>query len=272
MQIIVLGMHRAGTSLTARMINMMGAYFAPEGLSLGFSNDNPKGFWERKDILQINKALLHHFGCTWYKVDHWDDKKLDTIPEPWSRNIRNTILELDAHRPWMIKDPRLCMTFPCWRPWLEVPVAVIACREPLEVARSLELRNGMPMEYGLALWEYHAVHIIRHTHDLPRVFTSYETMLSRPVENIFTLYEALREHGVQGLRLPSEREILSFVEPKLQRAHIADVDHVLTEEQKTLAAILCGEAMFDPNVKVSAHARRIMETLGPKISGAPINS
>ena len=31
MQIIVLGMHRSGTSLVTRLINMMGAYFGPEG-------------------------------------------------------------------------------------------------------------------------------------------------------------------------------------------------------------------------------------------------
>jgi hypothetical protein len=251
---------------------MMGAWFGPEGISLGFSQDNPKGFWERKDVLELNKALLRHFGAVWFKVDDWDDTRLATIPPPLTRAVRNLILELDAHRPWMIKDPRLCLTLPCFLPWLEVPVAVIANREPLEIARSLQLRNGMPLEYGLALWEYHAVHVIRHAHALPRIFTSFEAMLSRPVENVSKLYEQLVIHGVQGLRMPSEREILAFVEPSLQRARKADVDHVLTDEQRTLAAILGGEAMFDPAIEVSPHARRIMETMGHKVSGSPVNS
>ena len=59
MQIIVLGMHRSGTSATARLINMMGAYFGPENISLHKTDDNPKGFWERRDVMRINASLIH---------------------------------------------------------------------------------------------------------------------------------------------------------------------------------------------------------------------
>ena len=44
MQIIVLGMHRSGTSIVARLLNMMGAYFAPEGAAMPPTLDNPKGY------------------------------------------------------------------------------------------------------------------------------------------------------------------------------------------------------------------------------------
>jgi hypothetical protein len=44
MQVLVLGMHRSGTSMVARLLNMMGAYFAPEGTSLGANQEKPKGF------------------------------------------------------------------------------------------------------------------------------------------------------------------------------------------------------------------------------------
>lgn len=271
MQILILGMHRSGTSLAARLVNMMGAYFGPEGLSLGFSSDNPKGFWERRDILQINRALLRHFGCNWFRVDGWDDTKLGTLPAPLTRSIRQAVLELDAHRPWMVKDPRLCITLPCWRPWLEAPVAVVATRHPLSVARSLELRNAIPVEYGLALWEHHAVGIIRHAHDLPRAHVSFEAMLSDPVNKTRALYEELEVHGVQGLRMPRDREILAFVEPKLERARREDAAHKLSPHQKTLHAMLCGEMGFDANIEVSPEARHIMKTLGGKVSGAPVN-
>ena len=46
MQLIVLGMHRSGTSVLARMLNLMGAYFGAEGASTGASKENPKGFWD----------------------------------------------------------------------------------------------------------------------------------------------------------------------------------------------------------------------------------
>ena len=58
MQLIILGMHRSGTSMVTRLVNMMGAYFGPEGVSLGANDENPKGFWERRDVLDLDEALL----------------------------------------------------------------------------------------------------------------------------------------------------------------------------------------------------------------------
>ena len=262
MQIVILGMHRSGTSLTTRLINMMGAYFGPEGLSLGFAEDNPKGFWERRDVLKINQGMFRYFGCTWFKVDKWDDTRLGAMPPPLAHAIQSVILEMDAHRPWVMKDPRLCMTFPCWRPFLEVPVAVIAWRDPLEVARSLQIRNSLPIEYGLALWEYHAAHAIRHAAALPKAFTHYDSMIASPVEATKTLYEDLCKAGVSGLRLPSEREILAFVEPSLYRARRKDTSHALTPHQEKLSSMLRGDVPFDAKIEVSKAARDLMQGAG----------
>lgn len=266
MQIIVLGMHRSGTSLVTRIINMMGAYFGPEGISLGFHRDNPKGFWERKDVLYINEQLLKHFDATWHKVSNWDNGRLADTPRALTRSIRRTILDMDAHRPWVMKDPRLCITLPCWLPWLEVPVAVITSRDPLAVAHSLGLRNRIPAEYAMAMWEYYAVHTLNNAAPLAKLFTSYEDMLRTPVETTRTLYESLLKQGVQGLRMPSEREILAFVEPRLQRATGEPVPYEMSSHQKHLASMLRGEMPFEPGVGVSAQARRIMESMMVKVT------
>ena len=53
MQLIVLGMHRSGTSLVARMLNLMGVYFGPEGIGTNANEENPKGFWERRMALAL---------------------------------------------------------------------------------------------------------------------------------------------------------------------------------------------------------------------------
>jgi hypothetical protein len=57
MQILVLGMHRSGTSMVARLLNMMGAYFAPEGVEMPAHPEKPKGFWERQDVLLCIRLL-----------------------------------------------------------------------------------------------------------------------------------------------------------------------------------------------------------------------
>ncbi len=267
MQIIVLGMHRSGTSLTTRLINMMGAYFAPKNLWLEANADNPKGFWERTDVLAINRGLMQAGGCLWYRVDQWDDARVN-IPAPLANGMKATLQELNAHKPWVLKDPRLCITLPCWLPHLASPVAVITSRNPLEIARSLELRNAMPTAYGLALWEYHAVGIIRHTHHLPKVFTSHEAMLESCVSTTVKLCDELLEH-VPNLALPSTEDIVEFISPSLKRANASAGS--LSPHQQKIDAMLRGELAFDANIQVSEEAKRIMRELGDTVSGAPVH-
>lgn len=267
MQIIVLGMHRSGTSLTTRLINMMGAYFAPKNLWLEANTDNPKGFWERTDVLAINRGLMQANGCLWYQVDTWDDARIH-IPSPLMAGMKATLSELNQHQPWVLKDPRMCITLPCWLQHLSSPVAVITARNPLEIARSLELRNAMPIKYGLALWEYHAVGIIRHTYNLPKIFTSHEVMLESCVSTTVKLCDELLEHA-PTLALPSTEDIIEFISPSLKRAHASYGE--LNAHQQTIDAMLRGKAAFDADIHVSDDAKRIMRELGDSISGAPIN-
>ena len=71
MQIFVCGMHRSGTSVIARLLNMLGVYFGPEGSGLAANADNPKGFWERADIVALNDAILADAGARWFDPFTW---------------------------------------------------------------------------------------------------------------------------------------------------------------------------------------------------------
>lgn len=154
MQILVLGMHRSGTSLAARLLNMMGAYFAPEGVSNGANAENPKGFWERRDVRNLNNMVLRAAGADWDELSRFS---LDRVPvatlEQFKSEAAQIIHQLDSHRPWFIKEPRLCVLAPLWLELLEFPVCVFVYRSPLEVARSLQMRNQFSIAFGLALWE-----------------------------------------------------------------------------------------------------------------------
>ena len=103
----IVGMHRSGTSMVARLVNMMGAYFGPEGSSLGVAADNPKGFWERSDILIINDKVLDALDTSWFgigrisKPPSFKGKNFDSL----RKEARKIILGMDAFRPWFLKDP-----------------------------------------------------------------------------------------------------------------------------------------------------------------------
>jgi hypothetical protein len=220
-QIVVLGMHRSGTSAVARLLNMMGAYFGPEGSSIGFNSENPKGFWERRDVREVCDALLSAAGSDWWRVSKLDIQALsDRDLDPIRHRFRRVLLELDAHRPWMMKEPRLSVLFPALQGQLEVPVVVFVHRDPLEIARSLEKRNEIPVPAGLALWELYNVRAIEAAASTPNTVVDYNQLVADPVGVVRRLHERLEQLGVRGLQLPREKEVLAFVSPELRRSRV----------------------------------------------------
>ena len=106
MQIFILGMHRSGTSVVTRVLNLMGCYFAPEGTSTGANDENPKGFWERRDVRNVNDALLHSLGCEWDRIA---DLNLDLLSKDSLNNfdkaVKSILLELDGSFPLNSRKP-----------------------------------------------------------------------------------------------------------------------------------------------------------------------
>ena len=154
--VFVLGMHRSGTSTIAHALQVLGAELGPRLLPP--APDNPEGFFENFDVVEINDDLLNGLGHA------WDDFR--PLPEGWisssaAQHTRKRIAELYAQtfaQPafWAIKDPRLCLTFPLWRVTFEACGAafgaLLVVRDPAAVARSLHQRNGMGTALGHVLW------------------------------------------------------------------------------------------------------------------------
>lgn len=249
MQIFILGMHRSGTSISARLINMMGAYFAPEEAALPASPGNPRGHWERRDVMQINDALLEAQGCRWNNLAGFSFSNAYHPPENLRQSMRDVLAEMDAHQPWFIKDPRLCLTLPAWLPLLEKPVAVLVYREPAEIVRSLFMRSSVPAEAALALWEYHAVGALNASRHMPRLFLRHAELLQNPYAACETLYRQLTALGVQRLTLPPRGEIEAFIDPSLYRAKADAI--TLTAAQQRLADMMQGSTPQTDTLHVS---------------------
>lgn len=241
MQLIILGMHRSGTSAVTRIINMMGAYLGAEGGFQGANDANPKGHWERVDVMQFNDALLRSVGASWWQLSRFSPANIPAKARTeFEQQARNLILNLDAHRPWVLKDPRLCVLFPCWRPLLEVPVILHVFRHPIQVAQSLQQREGFPLAFGIALWERHLREALNSSRGLPRLAVRHEDMLTDPVATTTALFEGLGALEVQGLRLPSVREITAFIDPRLHRQRGDDAlarEHMDSEQWALYQAV-----------------------------------
>jgi hypothetical protein len=257
-QLLVLGMHRSGTSAIAGLLHACGAYVgAPEEL-MPAAPENPKGFFERRDANDLFNALLRSAGAAWWKIR---DFQLSRIPpamlQKAERELRTLVGDLDAHGTWVLKEPRLCLLLPLLRPHLTRPAAIIAVRHPLEVMQSLQRRNGFPRVAALALWEAYVVALLRHSADMPRLFVSYSSLVKNPSLMTDLLKQDLEAVGVVGLHRPDD----VFVERSLHHEQVSDasLEAVLSPEQQRLWNCLSRGAPPPPPLGVSAAAMMILE-------------
>ncbi len=165
--VCVTGMHRSGTSLATRALEVLGLSLgAPDGL-LPPGPDNPAGYFENRAIQELDDELLAHLGGSWDQpptlVEGWaDDRSL----APFRQRAAATLAadfgpppptapsppdDGDGH-PIGFKDPRLSLLLPFWRTVVTVRTTVLVVRSPDEVAASLARRNGIEPPQASLLW------------------------------------------------------------------------------------------------------------------------
>ena len=157
--VIVLGMHRSGTSAVAGTLVKLGGG-SPKHLMVANAG-NARGYFESVAFMHFHDELLASAGS------HWHDWRLFNpgwYSSPLAAEYRRRAKELfeaefsGAVLP-VIKDPRICRFAPFWlevlREMQKTPRIVIPIRSPLEVARSLEKLQGVPLNEGLLLWLRH---------------------------------------------------------------------------------------------------------------------
>lgn len=180
--ILVLGMHRSGTSATTRVLNLLGADLGANLLEA--QADNAKGFWEHAEAVQIHEELLTALGRTWHDVREMPDGWME---QPASYAAIDKIVRLirrdfGGSALWAVKDPRMCRLVPLWREALRRtgvrPAALMVVRRPDEVAGSLLAREGWSKAHADLMWMQHTLEAIRHTADMPRSIIGYDDLLT----------------------------------------------------------------------------------------------
>lgn len=192
--VVVLGMHRSGTSLTARLLGDLGWYLGRPDELLGPREDNPDGFFERADVQVLNDRLLSELDASWDGPpgpEEVDDPRDESVDEEVAALVAK--MEADAGAaPFALKDPRLCVLWPLWEPHLPPSATlVLTFRHPAEVAASLQKRDGLPVATGLALWEEYVRRALAASRDRAAVVVRYGDLVAQPQESIAQLAEAL---------------------------------------------------------------------------------
>lgn len=156
--ILVLGMHRSGTSCLTGILQ-------GSGVNLGevFTSNpyNKHGNREHARIMALNDAVLDHNGGAWdvpVEVLDWTTEQ--------SRERDSIINELASSeaRHWGFKDPRTLLTMPFWQEVIQ-PQLIGTFRHPLRVAMSLHQRSQMPLDDALTLWQAYNKRLLDFNHN-----------------------------------------------------------------------------------------------------------
>jgi hypothetical protein len=248
--IIVLGMHRSGTSLAAELVYRWGAYGSEEDL-IQPSKWNPRGYWEYAPLVRFNDRLLHAVGSKW-NVPPAEDSALLLSRLARRGSYRQEGLRLldcmrSAGRTWFWKDPRLSILLPFWRHvWGKVAYVVVV-RDPIDIALSLQARDHLPVFASLLLWQRYMVDILRWiAPERSRIFVKYDSLLDRGAVECARLSRFLRAQRRPGSCLSHRRTVQAMqgtVDPTLRRhrnRRSAENRIPITKSQRDLFDVLRG--------------------------------
>lgn len=224
--ILVLGMHRSGTSALARVLGLCGASLPSK--TWAADQHNVTGYWEPAEIVTFHEELLQAVGSA------HDD--IGGLPRAWfasedAAGYRRRLASLieDTYgqaRLWAVKDPRICRLLPLWLPVLDQmrvePLAVIPVRNPLEVAASLGARDKLSLAKSLLLWLRHFLEAEVETRGIARSVVGYEGLLH---DWQATMGKVARDLGLEWPRplAVADAEVKGFLDPT-HRHHTASLD------------------------------------------------
>lgn len=217
--ILVLGMHRSGTSALTWLLGRLGAALPIDAIDA--SGDNARGYWESQALVKADDQLLRVARSSWFDPRPLD---LSRLPEDGVRSRKNRIREA-IESAWgdaallAIKDPRQCRCVPVVADVLDAmgiaPRAILMLRDPAEIARSLASRDGTTPAYAHLLWLRHMIDAERATRGMIRAVVDYDGLLADWRGTIARIAPLVEREGWQ----PSETEaadIDAFLDPGLR--------------------------------------------------------
>ena len=248
--ILVLGMHRSGTSALTGLFSLLDVYLGSELMEANFANE--KGYFENNILYKINEKLLAQINSSWNDV-FYDKEKLDNIKEidELKKAIKS---EFEYAETFAIKDPRLAFLFPVYQKVLQdldIDIKIILpYRNPIEVANSLHRRDGMPLEKGMLLWVYHFLLAEKFSRGYDKVFIGFDELMSNTQETIKKVDTKLHIDLYEKYEANIDK-IDDFLEPNLKHHNIS-IDNLSDNVPIIVKKILLLKNKFDKKATYKA--------------------
>jgi len=193
--VIVIGMHRSGTSLLTGCLEAAGLFLGTVNNAAEF---NQKGNKENESIRDLHDSILARHGHDWKS------------PPPgaldWTESEKGQLFELlepytGIMQPWGLKDPRIVWLIEGWLEIFPEASLIAVFRHPLLVAQSLANRPGglaMSIERALRLWYVTNRRILDLRKDLDFPLLHYADGEALQSQFFEPLSAFTRQHGLTG--------------------------------------------------------------------------
>ena len=175
MGLIVTGVHRSGTSMVAGVLARLGVTMG-EGSLMSAAPENPDGFYERIDVMQLNDSILQQLGGSWMAPPNLGADVWNSVSQSTLDNYRSKLeIFSGLSHDWFVKDPRISLLLPIWdRLALRNLSLICVVRNPKDVAQSLHLRNGISHRRALSIWWAYTQSIVSNLDSRDSIFIDYD--------------------------------------------------------------------------------------------------
>lgn len=194
--LLVLGMHRSGTSTFARSTRVLGADLGDRLMKP--REDNPRGFFEDSDLGRLQESMLKALGVAWDRLTPLTPEETTKLEELGFAERADAFLrgKTEAGGVHAFKFPPMAKFHPFWsrvlaRGGFNVR-RLLAIRHPLSVAHSLSRRDGLDTEYACLLLLAHVLPVLPGLCAGCSVVSDYDRLLENPEREIRRVGRHLR--------------------------------------------------------------------------------
>lgn len=236
--IVVLGMHRSGTSALAGLLSAHGVDFGNQLMAP--THENEKGFFEDQRLVAFNDALLAHLGEDWLSASSIGTGTFN-LPrfKPYLYHATLLLRELlKDNAVFGIKDPRMCRLLAFWQQVFDYlgvqAIYTVALRNPYDTALSLARRNNFDTDKSIGIWLRYNLDVLSFEAIRKQPFVvDYDELVADTANQFDRIRSYLDTNGVELQSYDS-----GFIDESLNHGRDGDLEFPIANAKRHLSMSL----------------------------------
>jgi hypothetical protein len=210
--IAVIGVQRSGTSAITRGLQVLGVNLGRFYGQDIVGPDNEKGYFEDLEISHLDVSMLNSIGYTWDNpvLPIFDDNTRQVLSAFYDIAANIVQRRFESTDLFGFKDPLIARLLPVWNNIFKNEGAevsyIIACRNPLSTAKSMQKRDGFDIVKGCYIWLGYITASLIYSAGYKRIVVDYDELMKDSEKQL--------ERTAERLNLKFDADSPEFIEYK----------------------------------------------------------